>query len=196
MRALAIAVLGILDAAVKGPAEENPYEWSVQGMGMLRLYIRKVGRIHIWDSMLRYPGVSMIHNHSWDLQSTIVCGAISNVRYTFHMDGDKYWRQIIQCGFDTKVMTPAETILLRASEPEYYGPGKVYNQRADILHRTYADDGTITIMERDLDQHGQAEVVWPYGEVWGNGQPRNATFAEVQTTIARAMPNLMKVIEP
>ena len=67
--------VGILDNA-------SSYKWSVQGFGMLRLYIRKVGRLHIWDNELRYPGVSVIHNHSWDLESTIIVGAIRNTRYT------------------------------------------------------------------------------------------------------------------
>lgn len=195
-RPLAIAVLGILDAAVKGPKEENPYEWSVQGMGMLRLYIRKVGRIHIWDTALRYPGVSMIHNHSWDLQSTVVSGELQNVRYVSDVsNGELYWRQRIQCGYDTHVVRPAEEIFLRECAAEHYGPGDVYNQKANVLHRTDAMDGTVTLMERDLDQHGQADVVWPFGSMWGNGKPRLARWSEVQSTIARAMLGLEQVIQ-
>lgn len=43
----------------------NPenFKWSIQGLGMLRVYLSDEVRLHIWDSRFKVPGVSPLHNH-------------------------------------------------------------------------------------------------------------------------------------
>lgn len=184
IRALQIAVLGILDRA-------DGYEWSVQGMGMLRLYIQKVGRLHIWDSRLRYPGVSMIHNHSWDLRSTIVSGTLLNTRYEIFPAGPPtHFRRRLLTGYHCEFVASREQLcLIEAGPRERYYPGDCYHQRADVVHMTDAVDGCVTLMERREDVDGHADVFWKIGEEWGNARPRPATLDEVHmvTNHARQM---------
>lgn len=188
VRPLQIAVLGILDNADK-------YEWSVQGFGMLRLYIRKLGRLHIWDSMLRYPGVSMIHNHSWDLRSTIVAGELTNVIFSHNVDHVSFSGKRLVTGYQTHDVSELPTAILGVTSKQSYLPGECYSQAASLIHRTDAADGTITLMERQEDENGQADVYWPYGTEWGTAKPRPATTEEIKATCGRAIAGLLADME-
>jgi hypothetical protein len=177
---LRLAVTAILDNA-------TAYEWSVQGFGMLRLYIRDIGRLHIWDSSLRYPDVSMVHNHSWDLRSTVVSGRLVNTRFWQHKAGAPHQGKRLITGYQTRDVQDLGVVLLRAQTPEIYIPGDVYHQRASEIHRTDAEDGTITLMERKEDEQGQADVYWHAGTEWGTAKPRPATRDEIVEVSQRAL---------
>lgn len=199
MTPLQIVTLQILDHATK-------FQWSVQGFGMLRLYIRGVGRLHIWDSALRYPNVSMIHTHSWDLRSTIVAGRLRNTRFiemAFPHNGQPHWKQRLLTGYNSHMVNKPTLVGLTPEPTEYYYPLNVdynpldadfghrwYEQRASEIHLTDADDGTVTLMERHEDVDGHADVYWPHHCTWGTAIPRQATEAEVVTTVAKAIAKL------
>jgi len=202
---LQLAVLQILDAAVGQIEHEQPLygDWSVQGFGVLRLYIRKIGRLHIWNSALRYPSVSLIHNHSWDLRSTVVCGRLVNQRYeewefapaTVTMDPDlRYNRRRIMTGYDCKFVAPEDVVTLVRLNREQYFAGDVYHQRAQEVHASLPDDGCITLMERREESNGEANVYWPINGAWGDAKPRLATRTEVMRTIQAAYLQLEKEI--
>lgn len=182
LRPLQLAVLAILENA-------EQYDWSVQGFGMLRLYIRNVGRLHIWDSKLRYPGVSMIHNHSWDLKSTVVSGGLQNTKYTTNKRrGARYDGKRLITGYHTSDVINLQPTRLAVMDLELFGPGECYEQLAAQIHQTDAKDGTVTIMERIEDvKDGQADVYWLQGTKWGTAKPRPATHNEIVTTAERAL---------
>lgn len=193
VRALQLAVLQILDAAVgQIQHDQSLYgDWSVQGFGLLRLYIRNLGRLHIWDSTLRYPGVTMVHNHSWDLISTIVSGRLINRRWTQQPFGERWKHRSILTGYDCKWVQPEDDEVFLIEEPrDVYCPGDVYRQAASQIHMTNAEDGTITMMERHEDTNGEADLYWRITEEWGTARPRKATRAEVLASIQRAYLNL------
>lgn len=188
---LRLAVVQILDAAV-GQIDHNvPLygDWSVQGMGLLRLYIRKLGRLHIWDDELRYPNVSMIHTHSWDLRSTIVCGELLNYRFaeTLPERGAPYKKQTIVCGYNTRTASAVVDTGLLNSRIETLLPGDIYSQRAREIHKTIAVNGTVTMMERHEEGEGQADVFWPSDCSWGDAKPRRATTEEVRRSVVKAL---------
>lgn len=171
---LQILTMAILDNA-------HNYEWSIQGFGLLRLYIRDVGRLHIWNSSLRYENVSTVHNHSWDLHSTIIAGKLHNTRYV-HDDilGWPYHGHRLVTGFDTRHVEDLPLTKLYALPSEVYLPGDTYSQYATVIHRTDAEDGTVTLMERALDVDGQADIYWPAGTEFGTAKPRIALHGEVE----------------
>lgn len=199
---LQLAVLQILDAAVgQIEHEQSLYgDWSVQGFGVLRLYIRKLGRLHIWNSALRYPGVSLIHNHSWDLRSTVVCGRLVNQRYEewpFAPPTDpdlRYNRRRIMTGYDCHFVAPEDVVTLVRLPREEYFAGDIYHQTADVVHQSNPDDGCITLMERREDSDGHANVYWPANDSWGDAKPRLATRGEVLKTCQAAYLQLEKEI--
>lgn len=173
-------------------AQPFKYTWSVQGLGMLRLYLGSVGRLHIWDDRLEYPRVSKIHNHSWPLRSTIVVGSLRNQRYELidaasMITARAYYKQRAITGFNFTPVGPPTITLLRPYTPENFKSGDVYEQRPDEVHHTEAERGTITIMERPSDgDTGEAEVFWPVNETWVNAIPRPATHEEIEAVTRHA----------
>lgn len=191
MNPLRLLVTSILDHA-------RHYTWSVQGFGLLRLYIRRVGLLHIWDSTLRYPNVSMIHNHSWDLHSTIIAGSLRNTRFHERQQPKPNWqpymKQRLVTGYNSKMVTDPKLVYLLPKETEVYkpmyacdAPAMVYHQKASQIHITDAADGTITLMHREDDEHGQADVYWSQDCSWGTAQPRLATQVEIEKTVNKAL---------
>lgn len=175
MTALQLAILPILDNHFK-------YDWSVQGIGFLRLYIRKLGRIHIWDSSLAYPGVSTIHTHPWDLESTLVTGSIANTLFEYDSQGEEYMRQRIVTGYNPEIVV--EPVQVRLSQgTHFYWAGHTYKQKANEIHSTKALDSTVTVMQRSEIEGGQADVFWPVGTEWGTAKPREATLSEVERVV-------------
>jgi hypothetical protein len=189
-RPLQLAVLQVLDTAHRSMVGD----WSVQGFGVLRLYIRKIGRLHLWDRALQYPGVSLVHNHSWDLRSTIVCGRIVNTRFeeTESAIGHPYHGRRLLTGYQSRFVQNEFITTLLNQPREAYIAGDVYKQSAHEIHVTDPDDGTITLMERNEDTNGEANVYWPYGTEWGDAKPRPATADEIQSTIAKCTAALEK----
>ncbi len=177
------------------------FDWSVQGFGMLRLYIANVGRLHIWDEALQYPGVSKIHNHSWDLSSTVIVGQITNLRYRI-CDGpesthpDKFPDNLYAkphsgkrmiTGYQCNDVQQLPVTYLEPGAGECYYPGDTYSQKATEVHNTFYTDGTVTLMARKEDENGQADIYWPLGTEWGTAKPRPATKAEIIRSVAKAL---------
>lgn len=164
---------------------ENPLsgglDWSLQGMGMLRLRLAPDVRLHIWNSKYQVPGVSMIHDHQqWNLQSTIVAGALCNYRYIGHADGKPYHYRTLRAGYGCHFIDDApSTMQLMEVRGEFYGPGDTYAQDALEIHRTDAQDGTVTIMSQERRDSDRARVFWLATEEWGSAEPRPATADEV-----------------
>lgn len=188
-RVLQLAVLGLLDA------DEGLGKWSVQGLGVLRLYIRGLGRLHLWDRVLRYPNVSMVHTHSWDLRSTVVLGRLRNQRFIESTAGKPYHKQRLVTGYQTALVTKPNPVHLLACPGEIYYPGDIYRQHKDEIHISIPDDGCITLMERREDGHGEADVYWPEGCTWGTAQPRAANSQELRPVFERARAGLVAAIE-
>jgi hypothetical protein len=190
VRPLQLAVMQTLDMTVELIEKGWPpvSDWSVQGFGLLRLYIRKVGRLHIWVSALRYPGVTMVHNHSWDLRSTIVSGCLINRRWTQQPFGERWKRRRILTGYDCKFVQPADDEVYLIEEPrDVYHAGDVYRQNASAIHMTDAEDGTVTLMERNEDTNGEADLYWRITEEWGTARPRKATPEEITNGCRKAL---------
>lgn len=193
VRPLQLAVMSILDHA-------TAFKWSLQGMGLLRLYVRDIGRIHIWDETLRFPHVSMIHNHSWDLKSTIVGGVLTNRKYVpvdmpFDVPANanranhcaKYHTKLFITGYEGRPVDEQKDVWLTPLSPETFVPGTFYIQSAHEIHETDAVDGTVTILERQDDAEGHANIYWPAGTEWGTAVPRPATDAEIIQGVKKAL---------
>lgn len=175
---LQLLTMSILDNAYN-------YSWSIQGFGVLRLYIRGIGRLHIWDSTQRFANASMIHTHSWDLSSTVVTGKLVNHLYHEDYIGLPYNKVHLLTGYDSKLLSEPKPIFLTEWARQIYRPGDTYSQPGSHIHYTEAQDGTVTVMARREDKDGEADVYWPQGEEWGTARPRTATTEEVARAIEK-----------
>ena len=189
-------------------------EWSTQGLGMLRTYLSKEVRLHIWHSRFRVPHVSSIHDHPWDFESEVLCGRIRNTRYGIvHMtdhgavlrDGagqslgavanpgaPNFTMQTIRCGTGggieraCELGEPGPCHLSMLSNAEY-SPGDSYHQNAPDIHDTSAEDGTVTIVTRTFRADSEhARVFFPTGTDWVSAEPRAATPEEVHLGLKSA----------
>ncbi len=186
---------------------ENPLglSWSVQGLGMLRLYLDKTQRyrLHIWDSSLRVPNVSPIHDHPWHLKSFIVAGVLEQKRYYIggitsavsYVAGcdDALPSEILQMSFikcGEGACTKTEPIAMKAYDCglEVYTPGQSYSQFKDEVHESMAKDGTVTIVDRTFTaDRDTARVFWRGNGGWVDAAPRRATDREVLRVTQRAL---------
>jgi len=170
----------------------NNFEWSLQGMGFIRLHLVGHCRLHVWDRRFRMPGVSMIHDHlQWALNSTILSGELVNRIYVEGQGdwgGDPYeWAMIkpgAGCYFKSE---PKRTYLLPQILPERLLPGDTYRQAPDVIHETDAEDGTVTIIRKEPTPDDSARVFWRAGTTWGSAEPRKATPDEVAAIVGVAL---------
>lgn len=164
------------------------YDWSLQGMGMLRLYLTDAIRIHVWDSTYRIPNVSMIHSHPWNFSSEVIAGKMMNVRYTLRQ-GNSFNLIMIKCGIGAAVEKDYGQVGLQ-SQKELYQSGEVYEQIATEIHKTEAEDGTVTLVTRTMREdlsRDHAFMYIPKGYEFVSAEPRPATFEEVSGITRRAL---------
>lgn len=165
--------------------------WSLQGFGMLRLYLSDDVRLHVWNSIFAVPGVSRVHDHPWHFESLIVAGRLVNGIYVLDDEmGDDYLCQTLRCGpggGPTNVVPP-EPVKLRLQSIKAYEQGEIYAQRADEIHVSAPEDGTVTIIERDfLADPDHARVFWPADGQWVSAEPRPATHGEVKQIVEHSL---------
>ena len=84
--------------------------WSLQGFGMLRLYLTKEIRLHVWDTAYQVPNVSLLHDHPWDFTSVVIAGCMENRLYS-QGHGTPFEFATILCGTGGGIKSAAEEIL-------------------------------------------------------------------------------------
>ncbi len=176
---------------LKNYAVIPPQDWTVQGFGFLRLRLDDATRLHVWDSRLRAPGVSDIHDHTqWAFTSQIISGTLVNVRYSITVEdrGQRHHMAILNCGIGGGVKPGSvQEVSLLASHPELYLPGSSYRQEPDEIHRTMPADGTVTLITQERRPVDTARVFWPFGGAWGDAIPRQAEGYEVENVVGFAL---------
>lgn len=189
--------MNIQAALVRAILEKwSAYEWTVQGFGFVRTKIANVGRIHVWDSSLRTPNVSDLHTHPWPLHSTIISGELLNVRYSVLGDGDTDGRlptiphvhSRLKTGEGGGLVGDQYDVELMVKIPEHYLPGDTYEQAPDEVHRTIAQDGTVTLLTRPQGPPlEEASVFWRRGSHWVSAEPCSIIGRPLQSVIDRAL---------
>lgn len=175
------------------------FPWSIQGLGMLRLYLSPAVRLHVWSGEAKRPDVSTRHDHPWDFESTIVSGYITNVLYRFtfrapFVDTDElsgfenYMEQQIVCGPGGGMDAEPKPVELSIDHVRTYGPGETYSQDRNAIHESQPTDGTVTIIRRRAYKDTEhAHVYYRIGTIWVSAEPREATSAEVEHITQRAL---------
>lgn len=161
-------------------------DWTVQGFGFMRLRVSDSMRLHIWDSRLREPAVSDIHDHTqWAFTSHVLSGSLVNIRFQIAAEAGEdtmpHTQATLNCGIGGGMVDGSMKLVhLKPGRPELYLPGQAYHQEPDEVHRTMPADGTVTLIEQKRSEVGTARVFWPVGSGWGNAVPRHATRGEIE----------------
>lgn len=168
------------------------HEWSLQGFGMLRLYLgdSQEDRLHVWSPQHRIENVSDIHDHPWDFESLVVSGMLQNQRFSEADIGGEYTRATILCGENAQIESAECAVRLQGGAIEEYRQGQSYRQTAEQIHQSCASEGCVTVVARAfrLDRN-HARVYWPAGTGWINARPRRATDNEVLSICHSALEN-------
>lgn len=166
----------------------SKFDWSLQGMGMLRLHLPNNARLHVWDSRYRVPGVSMVHDHlQWGLHSTIIAGRLTNRRYIEDPAGEPYNFATLKPGYGCFFKHDPKPTALKELRAITYTEGSEYSQEPAEIHETDAEDGTVTFMQKQPTNDESARVFWPTGDEWGSAEPRIATPEEVAAITQHAL---------
>jgi hypothetical protein len=165
------------------------FEWTIQGFGFARTKIQSVGRIHVWDSRLATPLVSTMHTHPWPLRSTVISGEIVNHRFAEATDGGMpYLRSLIATGEGGGLVGEAQSVCIVSRSVEPLASGESYEQHPDEIHRTIAESGTVTLIERPQGPPlEEALVYWPRGTSWFSAEPRTVEQWELEPVIGYAL---------
>lgn len=185
-----------LRAAVKKILQHpNDFDWSVQGLGMMRLYLDKPSiRLHIWDSSLKIAGVSALHNHPWDFHSVVIAGVMRNRRYDKLLrscTGYEEFNEVqIKCGENACTRGETTKVWLCESPEEKYHAGSDYYQKFSEIHLSSPEDGTVTLVSRVVPKDNSPDyalVFWRGNGPWVDAKPREAEYEEVKDVCARAL---------
>jgi hypothetical protein len=180
------------DALVLDVATQRGW-WTLQGFGMLRFYLGDFARIHVWDASHMVADASVIHNHFWDLRSTVVSGRMTNQRYRVMAPNiatpATHWSQQLRTGEGGGLLDEPERVVLCPQVAEVYNPGDSYSQGRHEVHESLPSRGCVTVMERDEDKEKvkTAFTFWPIEGKWVSAEPREATFVEVRRMCATAL---------
>jgi hypothetical protein len=161
----------------------NPkaYKWDYQGFGFIRCYLHDNDewRLHIWDNKKAIPQISDIHTHPWDFKSTIIFGTLYNYIYKeVKSTGDKFTKQLMQPGKNARLLSDKIEVNL-LSKIIQYNVLDTYSQKKEIIHKTNAISGTVTLIRRfDRSRQDRTFVYYKTAE-WIAGTPRIATESEI-----------------
>lgn len=163
-------------ALVKSILERHlSYEWTQQGFGFFRTKLQGVGRIHVWDERVATPLVSTMHTHPWDFTSTVISGELVNHRFLPTCGPLRYLASRIATGEGGGLLGEPAEMQLAPCAPEVLYAGDSYAQLSGEIHRTIAQAGTVTLVERKQGPPlEEAFVYWPRGTSWVSAEPKPA----------------------
>lgn len=174
-------------------AHPREFLWSVQGLGMMRVYLSDDVRLHIWDDSLKVPGVTALHTHPWHLHSTIIAGIYRQRRYVV-TDAERsanvegFNVVTIKCGEEASMKSKPTKVYLIEQPQETYREGETYMQTSNEIHQSFPENGTVTIVKRSfLKDRDHAQVFWRGTTGWVDAAPRPATLSEIESITIRAL---------
>lgn len=170
-------------------------DWSLQGFGMLRTYISPHIRLHVWSERHAAPGVTIMHDHSWDFTSIVMGGEIRDHAYEETKPRDNkgigYTKFTLKCGEGGGLVNgdgDPRPVFLKSVTQYIVGPGLTYRHDAADIHRTEFKDGTVSLVIRSFKEDTEhAHVFAPSGTPWVSAEPRPASDNEVNVICAKAL---------
>lgn len=163
-------------------------EWRHHGIGCLQAYVREDAepevRVHIWHPALVRPGIREsgdIHDHRFDLESTVLVGHLVEETYfeEERFDREHCPEDMVLCdiwdvqnaraagaaaGFDGTCVRARESVRMYLRGLNHWRADQFshYKLPRGVFHKTVADELTITICTL-REKRGQARILTPAG---------------------------------
>jgi hypothetical protein len=166
-------------------SREYGYVPRVHPNGFLQLDLdpAKTQRLHIWDlSLPRQEVPTLIHDHEFDLESTVYMGCLINKRFRVEPadteDGQfKKWTVQREVGSEeTKLIESEDEFTAVQTTREFIYPQGIYTMSATEFHESGHIGPTVTVMKK-LGYHAghSASVLVPVGQQPDNDFRRSNT---------------------
>ena len=164
------------------------HKWSLQGMGMFRLYLSREVRLHVWDGRFTVERVSTLHTHPWDFTSHVLSGCLTDRKFKLWDSATatgaavpNYYEQKIVCGPGGGVAGEKTPVHLSTAGDSTYHAGHTYSHAAADVHETVFKSGTVTLLERVFGKDTEhAMVYFRLDREWVSAEPRDAKPEEVE----------------
>lgn len=172
---------------MKALTNPEDYEWSVQGLGMLRAYLTedRATRLQIWLKELQLASATSIHTHPWDFESIIYRGELINRTYA-EVPGHKFDCYVINTGPTARPLSHSK-IDLEITQNRKLTEGQSYYQPKEVPHLTLFSQGAISIIHR-LDYSKSDGLAKSYGVgPWVSAAPQDVSWREARSLITYAM---------
>lgn len=187
--------------------------WRHHGAGMIQGYVTPFLRVHVWHPSLLLPGMldaGVIHDHRFDLESTLLVGSMVNREYITSTDGGtEFDLYEVNCGMakngDDPVQigqTRADAVSVRVHEGECYTFPRGYFHMSIPQHDE--DEVVVSLMMKTNEQDAKAKLLAPVGmkpvhafkECAGRSAPHHTVIGNVQLVDekCRATPEGMRAI--
>lgn len=158
----------------------DPDRYRHHGIGVLQGYVLESSppeaeyRVHVWHPHLRLPEMDdsgLIHDHRFDLESTVVFGKIIHTVYNLELatrGAFQIWnvqnaRSAEASGTKGWVESAGEARYNITGETFKYIPGQSYKFPKRCFHRTDVDGMTITLCRKLSQEDIPARILARYG---------------------------------
>lgn len=163
------------------------FKWSIRGSGRtLRLDLNENTCLHIWNNELAIKGVSIIHDHPWNLESMVICGNMENYVYREGNKGRPYLKQKMRVGYDGGLSGQRENCFLNVVKKQVVIAGEIYTQSHKEIHEGFPLTGTITIVNREFVKDYIPTVYWKATDNIIDNRPKIAKVTEMYDYIDEA----------
>lgn len=165
------------------------FTWTVRGSGRtLRLDLSDSTCLHIWCPSRAIDGVSLRHDHPWNMISIVLLGRLVNHTFRATKTGTHtHYVRGIECGMQGSLLGDEETCRLKPTGNRLVEAGQEYRERFDVIHESNPVEGTVTLVNRSFVEGYVPRVFWPIGTARQHVQPRYATPEEVKDFVEAAL---------
>lgn len=154
-------------------------QWRHHGIGCLQAYLRELAepevRVHAWDPRLVRLGISGmgdVHDHRFDMESTVLVGALSEVYFGEPIpDPDGPWWVYhvenarsagAERGFDGECAPVSRERYRAVGTQVLHREGETYRQRRATFHATHPCELAVTLVVMH-EKRGSARLLVPWG---------------------------------
>jgi len=128
-------------------------KFKCHGLGFVKAEIPKTEfRLHVWDRRFKHGGRESeeTHSHRWAMISKILQGRMVNQLWHVVERPEGLYRFWVPGNSNQggETLTPLDRFADCWTEDRAYSEGESYVMQRGLFHRSFADDGTVTLVHR------------------------------------------------
>ncbi len=147
-------------------------EWRHHGIGVLQAYLKENSapevRVHIWHPLLERQGAiheGGIHNHRFDMRSTVLLGSIEHVEYDVQPAVDGLWEkyEVMHARAGSALPEKLPGTFSKQNLRWTVHAGSAYEFKRGAFHRSHAAELTVTVVTKYNQTSDNAVILVPTG---------------------------------